>query len=288
MRVAMVSAGLHGVGYAISEVLREGQYRVSVSTTQTPENVEAVNAPWLTHHGDLTVSGDSAHWVDKVMQEWGRIDLLVNNLGPYLWDYPTIAQTETRDWNFVLQTNLTVAFELTKAVVPIMRRQGGGAIINLGFVGAGTDQGWALRGAYAVAKSGLASLTRTIALEEQRHGITCAMVCPSDIRGASKESWTPPVEEKPYRDPIGYDVARVVVFLADPLSRNLSGNVIELAPRLSSDEPTIGDTVWVAPLAMHGVITDIRQESGQPLYLIHPALGESAWYPLIQLQSPHN
>lgn len=232
MRVAMVSAGLHGLGYAISQVLREDQYQVSVSTTKAGTSSKTADVPGLVHYGTITDPGEADQWVDRVAKQWGRIDVLVNNLGPYLWDYPMIAHTNAKDWNFILQTNLTSAFQLIQAVIPIMRRQGGGAIVNVGFVGAGQDQGWALRGAYAAAKSGLASLTRTVALEEQRHGITCAMVCPSDIQGPDKETWTPSAEK--FRlSPTGYDVARIIAFLADPRSLYLSGNIIELAPPLS-------------------------------------------------------
>lgn len=227
-RVAMVSAGLHGIGWAITGALITQGYQISASTTQAdvepPDRVESF--VW-----DLHDAHAPYQWIRQVMANWHRIDVLVNNVGPYLWDYPRVAETDRDDWNFIVESNLTLAYELSRHAIPIMRQQGGGAIINIGYVGAGSARGWKLRGAYSAAKSGLASLTRTIAIEEQSHGISCTMICPSDIRDGDKEVQSESTTR--VRLPTGHDVARLVTFLADPASMYLSGNVIELAPRLT-------------------------------------------------------
>lgn len=225
-RVAMVSAGLHGLGRAISEALANDGYRVWATTTDPSITVSAPATPY---RWDLADPHRAQQWIDEVRSQESRIDVLVNNLGPYLWDYPAVRETDEDAWNFILDTNLTLAYQLSRLVLPVMRSQKAGTIINIGYVGAGTARGWRLRGAYAAAKSGLASLTRTIALEEQSHGITCAMICPSDIRDGDKETAVSNSER--LRPPTGHDVARLVPFLADPASFYLSGNVIELAPR---------------------------------------------------------
>ena len=282
--VAMVSAGIHGIGRSISHALHEDGYWVSASTTKAT-SLEGEKPPQLEPYVlKPTDEGAGTQWVDEVIRLQGRIDVLVNNLGPYLWDYPAVADTSDSSWEFILQSNLTLSFQLVKAVIPYMRQQGGGAIVNIGFVGATASQGWPLRGAYAAAKSGLASLTKTIAQEEQPYGISCAMVCPSDVRGPNKEADGLDISKR-LRPPSGCDVARIVAFLAQPESFYLSGNVIELAPPVGGIPPKVGDAVFVVPLAMSGSVQDIKQEAGYSLYFVQPEHGNAAWFARFQLGS---
>jgi 3-oxoacyl-[acyl-carrier protein] reductase len=281
-RVAMVSAGLSGLGLAISRDLSDHRYRVSAATSSgRAAEAESMQAfAWAPSE-----AGAGRAWVAHVMKEWERVDVLVNNLGPYLWDYPRVADTDQAAWKHMLDTNLTVAFELIQAVIPIMRQQGGGAIINLGFLGAGMSRGWPLRGAYAAAKAGLASLTRTVALEEQHHGISSVMVCPSDIRGPYKEM-TKGLVEGNQAVLSGYDVARVVSFLAEPASRALSGNVIELAAPWVREARGIGDRVWVAELNRAGVVEEVQAAGAPLMYRVQIFGAGSAWYPPEALTEP--
>ncbi len=282
--VAMVSAGIHGIGLAISRALHEDGYWVSASTAK-PEPIEHNKMPDLDVHLWQPTQPDAAQqWVDEMMRAQGRIDVLVNNLGPYLWDYPAVADTSDESWDFILRSNLTLSFQLAKAAIPHMRQQGGGVIVNIGCVGASLSRGWPLRGAYAAAKSGLASLTKTIAAEEQPYGISCAMVCPSDIRGTHKEIVEGDMKNR-LRSPNGGDVARVVAFLAQPESFYLSGNVIELASPVGSLPPRVGESVWVEPIGGVGTIQEIKQEAGYSLYLVQPEKGKAGWYSHFQLRA---
>ena len=223
--VALVTAGARGLGRAVTDALIASGYRVLVTTSRAEGvRLPADNARLLVT--DLQDKDDAGRAVSSAIQAWGSLHLLVNNLGPYLEE--SVAHTKPESFDHVVRANLAVPFGLAAAAIPFMRAGGGGTIINIGAVGAGAARGWRRRGAYMAAKSGLASLTRTIAREERRHGIAAMMVSPSNIEDPDKEMAAPSTWERP---PMGGDVARLVVFLADPASFYLSGNVIELMRR---------------------------------------------------------
>lgn len=237
--VVMISAGLRGLGKAMTVAFAEEGYRVAV-TTRSPEGADLALDPakFDTYISPLTAIEDGDLWIRHVIERWGQVDVLINNLGPYLFELPTVVDTTNDEWAEVLTGNLTIPFSLARTVIPTMRRQGFGRIINIGFVGAGQARGWVGRGAYAAAKAGLASLTRTIAAEEHGHGIASMMICPSDIRHDNKEKTDlPPLSQFP-RPPVGGDLARIAVFMADRASSYLNGSIVELANPVSSIHKT--------------------------------------------------
>ena len=87
----------------------------------------------------------------------------------------------------MINGNLSSAFFLCKNIIPSMRRQDFGRIITFGYDRAETAPDQFYRGPYASAKTGLVTLTKTLALEERPHGITVNMICPGDIRKKEKE-----------------------------------------------------------------------------------------------------
>jgi 3-oxoacyl-[acyl-carrier protein] reductase len=132
----------------------------------------------------------------------------------------------------MVEGNLSSVFYLVREVVPVMRKQGRGRIITFGFAEAEQAPPWPGFGAYAAAKTGLVTLTRTLAQEEAAHGITVNMVVPGDIRDPYKEA--PITSARGVRDPrnpvgrpgTGEDLARVVRFLAHPDADFITGAVI--------------------------------------------------------------
>jgi 3-oxoacyl-[acyl-carrier protein] reductase len=138
------------------------------------------------------------------------------------------------EWNYLMNGNLNAIFYLSKLIIPIMRKQNWGRIITLGYDRVETAPGWKHRSAFGAAKTGLASLTRTIALEEAEYGITANMVCPGDIVNEWKErniadsvnrqSGSAPVG----REGTGEDIARVIAFLTDEQSDFITGTIIPI------------------------------------------------------------
>lgn len=127
---------------------------------------------------DVTDERQVSDSIEAVLKQWGRIDVLLNNAA--VLEQGTVLELSSDEWHNQIATNLTGPFLLTKAVLPAMRKQKYGRIINitssLSRNGAG---GFA---AYSAAKAGLESLTRTVADEEHEHGILVNLYNPGTLR----------------------------------------------------------------------------------------------------------
>lgn len=168
-------------------------------------------------------------------EEWGgHIDILVNNAGPFIRERRLFADYDEETIISLVNGNLLGVMLLDHKLLPGMRKQGWGRIIHMGFGHAGEARAWPHRAAYAAAKTGLVSFTKTLAVEEAAHGITVNMIGPGDIRGVNKErSIKDAADEHDPESPIGRpgtgeDVARVIHFLCQSHSDFLTGNIINV------------------------------------------------------------
>ncbi len=184
--------------------------------------------------GDVSNSSDCESMIKKIMSVFGGVDILVHNAGPYIHERKKMSDYSLDEWNYLIHGNLTSVFYLSKLVIPYMRENQWGRIITLGFDRAETAPAWKYRSAFSAAKTGLVSLTKTIALEEANHGITCNMVCPGDIttdwkEKSQKEAWEIVDKETPVGRPgTGEDIARVIAFLCEDESSFITGSVINI------------------------------------------------------------
>ena len=133
---------------------------------------------------DLTKPADIEAMVAHAMEKFGRLDMLHNNAFgvPATLRQNRLARSADIDqavWDYTIQVGLTAVMQATRAVLPIMQRQGGGAIVNTASIsGLFADYGIA---AYNVMKAGVINLTRVVAIEYAPHGIRCNCVCPGAI-----------------------------------------------------------------------------------------------------------
>jgi 3-oxoacyl-[acyl-carrier protein] reductase len=185
-KVALVTGGSRGIGRAIVEALagrgcrvmftfasRETQANEVVSTVRkTGGEVRALRA-------DVAEASSAQAAVRAVLEAFGRIDVLVNNAGTHLPGV-AIADTPVAEWDRVLRTNLYGPFHLVQAVLPHMRGQRGGNIVNIS--SNVTQRFPANYGAYTVSKVALEAFTRILAKEEGPHGIRVHAVAPGPIR----------------------------------------------------------------------------------------------------------
>lgn len=241
MRHALITAGTKGLGRQVTDKLLAKGYAVTVTYHSDVKAVEEMQEIYK-HleerlqfvQADVTKKEDLHKMVEKAMERFGQIDFLINNAGPYVFERKKLVDYEEVEWNNMVQGNLTAVFHLLKLVVPIMRKQHFGRIINYGFQGADHAPGWMYRSAFAAAKVGLVSLTKTIAYEEAEHGITSNMVCPGDIIGEMKEATIQKARTMPdNRTPIGRsgtgeDIARTIAFLCEEDSDMITGAIIEI------------------------------------------------------------
>jgi NAD(P)-dependent dehydrogenase (short-subunit alcohol dehydrogenase family) len=161
--------------------------------------------------------------------ELGRIDVLVNNVGPFL--YKTIWDTTVQEWHQMLNSNLNSVFYCCKAVVPIMREHKSGVIINIGGPNAERTQGYVRTCAYAVAKTGVVVFSKSLAKEEAGHGIRVNVVNPGFIE---TEPYTQDMlKTMPQQVPVKRlgkpeDVANAVAYLASDEASYITGAVLNV------------------------------------------------------------
>lgn len=241
MRHALVTAGSKGLGRKVTDMLLEKGYSVTISYRNDKKAVEKLKADWIGAeerlqciNADITKPADIKQLVQKAKEQFGRIDLLINNAGPYIFEPKKLVDYEPAEWHEMIEGNLSSMFYLLKETVPIMREQHYGRVIAYGFQGAGQAPAWPYRSAYAAAKSGLSSLVKTTAVEEAENGITINMVCPGVITSEYKEAGIE--DARPVKDssiPVGRpstggDIARTILFLCEEDSDMITGTVMEV------------------------------------------------------------
>ncbi|WP_416151492.1 SDR family oxidoreductase [Salipaludibacillus sp. HK11] len=240
MRHAIITAGSKGLGRKVSETLLDEGYSLTINyrSEKVIGHLREVWADKLERiqfvKGDVTIKGDLVNLVEKAYERFSRIDVLVLNAGPYIFERKKLMDYSDDQWLQMIDGNLSSAFYLFKQVIPIMREQKYGRIITYGFQEAQHAPGWVYRSAFAAAKVGLVSLTKTISIEEAEYGITANMVCPGEILGEMKEAniedaRTAYDEETSIgRSGTGEDIARTILFLSEPKADMVTGAVVEV------------------------------------------------------------
>ena len=172
-RVALVTGSGRGFGrpVAIAYAL-EGARVVSVARTGselaiTEELIESKGGEVLTIQADLAVPDEILRLRDRVVDEYGGMDVIFNNAATSPWK--TLGETTVGDWDRTLAVNLRAPFLLTKAFLGTMRGQGGGSVINV--TSGSAVRGFVAEVAYCPSKYGLEGLTQCLALELRPHNI---------------------------------------------------------------------------------------------------------------------
>jgi 3-oxoacyl-[acyl-carrier protein] reductase len=164
--------------------------------------------------------------VARAVEEFGSVDILVNNAGT-LDHVGQLADQRPELWERDLNVNLTGAFNCSQAVWPHMKERGWGRIVNMASV-AGTLGGFG-QASYSTTKAGLLGLTRTLALEGARHGITCNAIVPGIIGTEAFHFGNPEMNERMIRrtamrrpgEP--QDIANAIAFLCSDLASYITG-----------------------------------------------------------------
>jgi 3-oxoacyl-[acyl-carrier protein] reductase len=181
---------------------------------------------------DVTNRGEVEATVARTVDEFGSIDILVNNAGT-LDHVGQLGDQVPELWERDLRVNLTGAFNCAQAVWPYMRERGWGRIVNMASV-AGTLGGFG-QASYSTTKAGLIGLTKTLALEGARHGITCNAIVPGIIateafRFGSEEMNERMAKRTAFRRPgESQDVANAIAFLCSDLASYITGVALNVS-----------------------------------------------------------
>jgi len=195
--------------------------------TARAEEIKALGAGVLAIPADLTNEAEVNGLVQKTLEQFGRVDILVNLAGG-LTKYKSATEHSLEDWTSELNNNLLTAFLCSKAVFEPMKASGGGRIIN--FARASDPQ--AKMVAYNCAKAGVVALTRTLALEGRKHNIGVNAVAPGLVETKSNVKAMQPKEEDLARWPSRDEIAAVVLFLASDQASGVTGQVVSVTGRL--------------------------------------------------------
>src|SRR5688500_130121 len=233
-KVALVTGGARNIGRAIARSLAAGGASVMVnartSRAEAERTVEMIGATAALHIADITKPAEVKALVDATVERFGRLDFLVNNAAVR---YETaFAEIKYEEWRQVLAIVLDGAFLCAQAVLPHLMKAGGGTIVNIG--GQTGHRGAAERDHVITAKSGLAGMTKALAMDLAPHRITVNCVVPGTIEA---QRGLPGVPDRPAHrltvPPIGRrgepeEIAAMVRMLCGPDARYITGQSIHL------------------------------------------------------------
>jgi NAD(P)-dependent dehydrogenase (short-subunit alcohol dehydrogenase family) len=175
---------------------------------------------------DLTNADQVNGMVGKVMQHYGRIDVLANIAGGFTMGTP-VHETDEKTWDFMLNLNAKTAFLTCRAVVPQMLAAGSGKIVNVG-ARAGL-QGSAKMAPYIVSKSAVIRLTESLAAELKYKGINVNCILPGTIDTPPNRESMPNADFEKWVAPS--DLANVILFLASPAAKAVQGAAVPVYGR---------------------------------------------------------
>jgi 3-oxoacyl-[acyl-carrier protein] reductase len=239
-QVALITGASSGIGRATAEAMAREGARVGVNYLKNKSGAEQAVAAIrkaggdaLAIRADVTSAADVQAMVAAMRKQWGRIDILINNAGDLLARRSLPDMTEEY-WDQIMALNLKSAFLCVKAVWEEMVARKSGCIVNVTSI-AGRNGGGPGAAAYAAAKGGLLTYTKGLAKELAPQGVRVNAIAPGVIATPYHERYSPPELFQKYiltipmgRAGTSEEIADVIVFLASPASRYMTGETVEV------------------------------------------------------------
>ena len=239
-RVAVISGAASGIGLATAKLLSAYGAKVMMLDINEAGQVEAEK---LRNQGrnakfykcDVTSIESCRKVISNIEKDYKRIDILFNNAGVTV--RKTVEELEEKEWDFVLNVGLKGTYLLSKFTIPVMRKNGGGSIVN-------TGSGWGLKGgdkaaAYCAVKGGIVNLPRAMAIDHGKDNIRVNSINPGDTAtsmlqeegrqlGIGKDDFFKDSASGRPIERIGLpeDIANAVLFLASDLSTWITGTAL--------------------------------------------------------------
>jgi NAD(P)-dependent dehydrogenase (short-subunit alcohol dehydrogenase family) len=234
IKVAAITGAARGIGLAIARRFLADGYAVALLDIDAPTLARTAEAlepreRVLAIECDVAEPGQVQVAIDAVVARFGRIDALVNNAGIAV--FKPLLETSYEEWARVIAVNLTGPFLCTQACAPVMLKNGGGAVVNIGSISG--LRASALRVAYGTSKAGLAHLTKQQAAELGELGIRVNAIAPGPVDTAmAKQVHTPDIRAD-YHDAIPLnrygteeEIAAAVAFLCSEGASYVNGQTL--------------------------------------------------------------
>ena len=232
-RLAIVTGGTRGIGRAISKVLKDDGYMVIANYTNNHEQA----AKFAEETGIKTMQWDVSDYeacqqnISDISKKYNLpVSVLINNAG--ISRDGMLHKIENEDWLKVININLTSCFNMCKAVIPAMREQNYGRVVNISSINALSGRVGVT--SYSAAKAGILGLTKALAKESAAKGITVNAVAPGYVNtdllaNVSKKVMEEIIDQIPVKR-LGEpeEVARLVGFLVSPESSFITGETISI------------------------------------------------------------
>jgi 3-oxoacyl-[acyl-carrier protein] reductase len=238
-RKTLITGGSRGIGAKTAILFAKAGSDVAITyasrkhaAQEIQNEVRSLKKECLTFQADFSNTKNVSEIVDSLLQTWGHIDTLVNNVG--IWTYGEIGCMDEEVWRKTIQINLESIFYMCNAVVPSMKARQRGWIINVSST-AGV-RGEAYHSHYAASKGAIVALTKSLAAELAPSGIRVNCVAPgwvdtdmcadvfSDKNFRKKVEKSIPLQ----RIPPPEDIAGPILFLASDLARHITGEVLNV------------------------------------------------------------
>ena len=236
-RVAFITGGTAGIGRECALTLAKEGFDIAINCRKEPEEyeeqrkeIEANNVKCFFTKGDVSKYEDAERMVKEVIEEFGKIDVLLNNAG--ITKDNLLMRMKKEDFEDVINVNLVGTFNITKNVVPYMMKKRYGRIINMAsVVGISGNAGQAN---YAASKAGVIGFTKSLAKELGSRNILVNAIAPGYIKTAMTDVLSDKIKEQIKEQiPLGTlgepkDVANLVKFLSSKDSSYITGQVIHV------------------------------------------------------------
>jgi 3-oxoacyl-[acyl-carrier protein] reductase len=234
-RIAVITGGAQGLGFAIAEQFIAEGARVLLGDLDIDDTRAAAQALGGSEVAravacDVTSASEVDHLIAAAVEEFGSVDVMVNNAG--ITRDATLRKMTEQQFDDVISVHLKGTWNGTRSAAAIMREQGSGAIINMSSISG--KVGFVGQTNYSAAKAGIIGLTKAAAKELAHLGVRVNAIAPGLIRSAMTEAMPQRIwEAKLAEVPMGRagepsEVAAVALFLASVLSSDMTGTVLEV------------------------------------------------------------
>ena len=230
-KVALVTGSARGIGRAIAWELAEEGASLVINYLTSKEaalsvvaDIDQQGGQAIALQADVSTAEGAARLIKDAGETFGRIDILVNNVGPFL--EAELAQVSVEDWQYILATNLHSCFYCCHSALKYMRQLHWGRIINIAFSGAHYLKARHRIVPYAIAKTGVLILSKSLAQAEAQNGITVNVISPGiidkdDLSEPDRAEWIKRIPASALGTP--QDISALVSFLCSDKASNITG-----------------------------------------------------------------